>query len=199
MKSYWIELPIDSAMIREARNFKASRDKIKAILKLENRDYDKFTTKDDSFIGRLGELLFVKWLKEIKGLKEDKDFIEWYKVHHPKEDFYDKWDYKLLKNEKTIDVKAAQTKLEPNPKWTFGYPGIQKPANKDYIVLVYIINNEIKVPIKGIIIGWLRGSEVATKYGKPVWTNAFAGFGYRTPNFETVVGDYYTIEEILSM
>jgi hypothetical protein len=57
----------------------------------------------------------------------------------------------------------------------------------------------IKVPIKGIIIGWLRGSEVATKYGKPVWTNAFAGFEYRTPNFETVVGDYYTIEEILSM
>lgn len=166
-------------MIRLAKEFKRERDKTK---NEEGFTYDKFTTPDDAFVGRLGELAFEEYLEK-KGLKKGVNFVD-----NSREEFYDKFDFKLTQSGKKIDVKAAQTELDPNYSWYFGYPEIQKPAKKDVIVLVYII---LKKRI-AIIVGYLTGKQVS-EY--PVTDhNTKANFRYQTPNHDTPVKDYEPID-----
>ena len=197
------EIEITKEMIKISKNYKTKRDTEKEVLKQRGQDYDKFTTDDDAYIGKLGEIVFEIYLKQ-QNLKIGEDFISWSdrkkKTTKFRDEFYDKWDYKIVKNDTsvTIDVKTGQTSLVPKPQWNYGYPVVQSPEKKDYIVLVYIIykSNSNKTPIKGKIVGWMTGKEI--KNYRKTMKNGYAGFRYKTLNHDTVVKDYKNIDELLA-
>jgi hypothetical protein len=177
-----LEFKLTEKMITEAKQFKTERDKRK---RDEGLEYDKFTTPSDAFIGRLGELVFEKYLVEMRNLKKDVDFED-----NRNEEFYDRFDYRFLQSGKTVDVKAGQTKLEPDDSWTFGYPVAENPEKKTYVVLIYINPTRMKA----MLVGFLTGSQVAS-YPKS-FVNKKAGHEYKTLNYETNVGDYEEISKL---
>jgi hypothetical protein len=125
--------------------------------------YTKFDTPDDAFIGKLGELSFEEYMSR-QGLIKGIDF------ETQEGEIYDKWDYRLIKSNLTIDVKTAQTQLQPDDSWYFGYGIETKPENKDYIVICYVPKCLNDIPISQInfgqdwfttlIMGYIEGSKV---------------------------------------
>jgi hypothetical protein len=148
----------------------------KASKMVENGLYSRFKLSlnqrvEKALLGCLGELAFEEYLKQnnIQYKLDTSDFT----VTNT-----DEFDF--LINQHKLDIKVAKKTTQNNPTdhWTYGYPEVQNPASKDYVIVGWIdFNNEVIG-----FYGWIEGHKI-TQY--PVVThNSFAGYKYLTPNHE---------------
>lgn len=139
--------------------------------KLIGKTYTKFDSKDDALIGVVGEVAIEKYLK-LCGFVEGNDF----ETNYNCPDDYDKWD--VLVKGKEIDVKTEKSLYTPNSEWYYGFPVIQKPNNKDLIVIC--IFNPTKKEV--YVIGAIEGKEVS-KCPKTL-VNGSGKFKYKIENYD---------------
>lgn len=212
-----ITIKITDKMYDQALQFQKYRDKLKSVLAYHNLCFDKFTcTTRDSSDGYLAEICVANYLKTL-----GKNVYTWeqiyslsssitHKLGNPqsltpeevenlKNYFYDKWDLEV--DSKKVDVKCAATHKKITPYWSYGLPEIQinKPG-KEYVILAYIIydkdpkfDTDAK-PVECKIIGFKEISEIQKNY-KVVTVNSYAGFSYKTPNYELKVSTFKDLKD----
>ncbi len=174
------KVKITEQMLKQAQEYKRYRRKLR-----ESHPYTKFDSPDDAFIGKLGELSFEKFLNQ-RGLRKDTNY------ETQEGALYDEWDFRLIQSGITIDVKTAQTPLEPDNSWYFGYGIKTKPGNKDYIVICYVPKGLSDMAIIQIqfgqewlttlIMGYIEGYKVCDF--KQTWYNTKAKYRYQIKAYD---------------
>lgn len=199
----------------------AFRIRCKNFLTKYNKNYDKFTiVSHDSFIGYISELRIKLYLEE-KGLSViswrelfdirrilnilNKEFPTVEEIDYVKDYFYDKWDLKIVINNKNyfIDVKTALTELTPNKFWKFLYPTVQigkKTENYFILLAYYVVEKKDNLDsLKNItIIGYTEEEKIKKcsiiKSGDKTQFSTISQIN----NFETKLNrDYDTIDNLI--
>ncbi len=166
---------------------------------IENRKkhkgkFSKFDSEEDYYVGQLGELAFEKVLIKNKFV-EGIDYTRW----NPEEEYakwdyeklYDKWDFKLFG--KTIDVKTEQTKCSPDNTWYYGYPILQNPSKKDYVVIALYNNTNDNVYFVGCIEGFkIKRYPIVTE-------NSSGRFKYKTSNYDIPHKDLFSLSKLFQI
>ena len=124
---------------------------------------------DRAEAGCLGEIAFEEFLKGKRvAFRTDRDD---FKNRHA-----DEFDFMV--NGYKIDVKVAKTDKPPIDSWTYGYPQQQIGMEKDFVVVGAVNYQRETVEMYG----WIPFREIVKYPLKTV--NSFAGFRYKTPNYE---------------
>ena len=180
-----IDIQITDEMLAEAKEYEEkTREKHKG-------KFTKFDTEYDYLTGKLGELAFEEYLVNHLNLEENEDFAPWKWDEDIDEikKLYDKWDFKI--NKRTIDVKTERTKYQPNEDWCYGYPVIQNPHKKDYVI-IGLFNFEA-----GYIrfVGGISGQKVS-KYPS-TFQNCSGKYNYKISNHDIPQKDLTPTSQII--
>ena len=219
-----LNINLNNQIIFAAYEFAQFRDDCKKYLLQHKKSYDKFTiVQHDSFIGFITEAAVRYYISNhyrkdnIKVISWEENFdIEKIKriistgssdpadIAVVEEYFYDRYDLKIIYNNKSIlvDVKTALTQKEPSVAWNFMYPVVQaNKAGKDYMILTYYIVSDtknIESLKKIVIVGYT--SEEKIKDCNIIYKGQKTRFGTisQTDNYETNLAIHYKeIDELI--
>ncbi len=146
---------------------------------LKNEMYDRFrenyaTRLEHAMIGCMGEIAFEGLLAYYNMPYEtDREGFENRNA--------DEFDFQM--NGYKVDIKVAKTDYTPKDSWTYGYPQEQSGMVKDLVVVGWVSEKRKCIGMYG----WIPFSEIQ-KYPL-LERNSFAGYKYKTPNYEFPWGD----------